>query len=639
MSRSRSSRAIPARSATARWRASVAAPTAQGGPAGAAASRASVVEPRRERGLLAHEVLGHAIPPAFEGVELCLDLDDAAIELLERAALLDEGPIDALELREERDLALPGRRGALAGLVELAAHLAERLLFGLEVLTAGRRRTGVRARAGEAGQREREQRGRSGTRRPDRLTPAPIRRGRPRGRRPARAPPPRRSGSPARYAGGAEGDRAPGPLGASSRSRGRRARTRGAGPPSPRSDPSAARATPWSRGGAARRNAGTPARRRMLTSAAPARRAARVAPAAAPSAAIPRTAPRARPPRRSPRRSRSSGSTQPKAACTSVTPGSRSSVSTSVWSSVGADRRGRGDLEPGGQRVRREVVETVPARTEQPPELGQRHGGPHVSNLRHPRAARGRARRRRPAPPAAGPAARSTTTSRRSARHARLGQTEREIAGQRRAHHEDGQRGEQHRGRGGRAAPPAAPERRREEVARQDRPRVGAAPPRAGALARRARGRARSTGSRPRTWSRAAPGSAGAPPPSRTPTRRASPWARRRARAAGESPGRGRAAPAGAHRARARGGARSGPGRARPRPSRRARVRAPPPVPCRARAGRRSGCRAPSGPGGDAHPARRHRGSGAAAPGRAPRASPPPSRPPARRPASGAPHR
>src|SRR5262249_53248656 len=59
------------------------------------------LEPDRERRLLADTILDHAIPSALEDIELQLDLANTPIELLERAALLGEAPVDALQLREE----------------------------------------------------------------------------------------------------------------------------------------------------------------------------------------------------------------------------------------------------------------------------------------------------------------------------------------------------------------------------------------------------------------------------------------------------------------------------------------------------------------------------------------------------------
>jgi hypothetical protein len=120
------------------------APPPRSARRGATARRASASRRAGQRGLLAHEVLHHSVAAAFERVELRLHLHDATVELLERSALLAERPVDALELREERHLAAPRGQRALARLVELAADLAERLLPGLEVLTARGWRAGPR---------------------------------------------------------------------------------------------------------------------------------------------------------------------------------------------------------------------------------------------------------------------------------------------------------------------------------------------------------------------------------------------------------------------------------------------------------------------------------------------------------------
>ena len=158
------------------------------------------------------------------------------------------------------------------------------------------------------------------------------------------------------------------------------------------------------------------------------------------------------------------GSTQPKAACTSVTPGSRSSASTSVWSSVGARASGAGVTSSrAGKRVRREAVEPVPARTEEPPELGQRHGGRDVAHLRHPRQGAGARDDRRPAPPAGRPRpAAPPPAGDPRATPPRTGPSARSPASVAPGH-EDGQGGEQHRGRGRRrrraGSPGASPRR------------------------------------------------------------------------------------------------------------------------------------------------------------------------------------
>ena len=91
-------------------------------------------EPRRERRLLRHRVLGDATAPALESHELRLDPHDPLVQPLELAPLAGERPVHPLELGEQRDLAFPGSRRALADVLELAAHLAQGLALRLQTL-------------------------------------------------------------------------------------------------------------------------------------------------------------------------------------------------------------------------------------------------------------------------------------------------------------------------------------------------------------------------------------------------------------------------------------------------------------------------------------------------------------------------
>ena len=306
---------------------------------------------------------------------------------------------------------------------------------------------------------------------------------------------------------------------------------------------------------------------------------------------------------------------------------------------VGPERRGRRDLEPGRQGVRREVVQTVPARTEEPPELGQRHGGRDVAHLRHSRqgADAGEDPVRRLRPGARGP---QHDHQPEIGAPRRLGQAEREIPGQRAPGHEDGQGGEQHGGRGRGTAAPAAPERRPEEVARQARPPVGAGRPRAGVPARRAPGRARPPGSRPGTWSREA-GRLRRSAPTIAVCRRVE---HRRGLVGEQEPRAGRQGAGEQHPPALAGGelVREGvPHRAQADLDQGGEGAVAGLRPAGAERAQHEGQVTERRPVGKELPVlgRRRRGSGAAAPGRAPPASPPPPRPPARRPASGAPHR
>ena len=425
-----------------------------GGAAGAAASRASVLEPRRERGLLARRDPRPRAPGGPRGRELGLDLDDAAVELLERARASWPGS----------GRSPPARRGARSrGAAPPRRARAPRRAGGAPRRAppawpsgSGGRSDGGAApapgRATPAGRGRTRGRGRPRGRggRPHRA--GPVRRGRPRARRPARAPRRRRSAPPASGTAGAAAGRAPAPRGASVPVQGAPGSEARSSSASPRSEPSVASPTAWRTSGAASRRSGTPTRRRTRTSSAPARRAAAVAPAAAARAASPRTAASARPPRRSPRRSRSRGSTHPWAACTSLTPGSRSSASTSAWSSGGVQRRGGSHLEPGGQGVRGKPVEPIPPGAEKPPELGQRHGGRDVPDRPPPRAGPALAPTTPVRPLRPGPGVPEHGHEPELARHAASDTGEREVSGQRRARAQHGQGREQHRRRG--AAPP-----------------------------------------------------------------------------------------------------------------------------------------------------------------------------------------
>ena len=389
-------------------------------------------------------------------VELRLDLDDAAIELLERAALLGEG-------RDRSPRAPRGARSRAAapprpapGLVELAAHLAERLLLGLEALPAGRRRRRRGAPGPERQRGARRGRARAGADRGGRITAAPGSGAA--GREGADQPERRPAAGERRQPGGREerqgiepqhrAEPAPDPGRAGLGARGAAPRARGATPSVARHDAPGARAAPP--GGAP----GTPARRRMLASAAPARRAAAV------GAGGRRRAPRA------PRTARQGEAARGEAragAARAARPSRRPPAPRSRPAAGRAPRRGPELLRRpascagvtssrAGSGFDGQAVQPVPARAEQPPKLGQRHGGPDVSHLRDPgQGADARDDAVRRLRPRARIPQHGHQPELRAPRG--LGQAEREIPGQRRARRR-GRRARRAAPRPRRVAPP-----------------------------------------------------------------------------------------------------------------------------------------------------------------------------------------
>jgi hypothetical protein len=195
-------------------------PAAQGGPAALPrAGRACRV--CRERGLLAHEVFHHTISPASRASSP-LDLDDARSSCWSAPAL---GEGDRCPSSARSEISPPRRRGALAAR-RAGGALAERLLLGLEGLTAGRRRTGARAGREPGVEAGSEHEQKTGGTVGDRLTFARSgAAGREGADQPERRP---TAGQVASQEGGRRRDRAPGPRGASP-VQGARAR-RGAAP-------------------------------------------------------------------------------------------------------------------------------------------------------------------------------------------------------------------------------------------------------------------------------------------------------------------------------------------------------------------------------------------------------------------------
>ena len=241
---------MPARSATARWRVSAAGPTAQTGAPGAAASRASALA-RRERSLLVHEILHHAVA-TFERVELRLDLDDAAIELLS-APPSGRASDRCLELKGGH-LAPP--RGQLRSRASSSwRRIAERLVAPSN--SGARRRRPANAGLDRWPQPDRCTSRDAASGGTDRIADARVRRD----RRRAACQPERRADT--RHRGQPGGRRG-----------GDRPRTAPAVHDAPgltRKQSRARAATPGSRGGPpGQRSAGTPARRRIPTSTAPA---------------------------------------------------------------------------------------------------------------------------------------------------------------------------------------------------------------------------------------------------------------------------------------------------------------------------------------------------------------------------------